>query len=80
MMMMMMMVMKWCPLSRGYEKARLQKRRGELLTLADLDLEEGTNEERELRVRQLFTTLWTENQLLRSLHFILIPTVSCLSS
>ena len=41
-MMMMMMMMKLYPLSRGYEKTRLQRRRGELLTLDVLDFEEGT--------------------------------------
>jgi len=40
----------------GYEKARLERRRGELLTLAAFGVE-GTLEERELNAREIFNTL-----------------------
>ena len=63
---MMIMMMKWCPLSRGQAKARLARRRGDLLSLADFGVE-GTLEERESKVREIFNILWTENQRFRSL-------------
>lgn len=61
-----MMMMNWCPLSRGYEKTKVERLRGELLSLTDFGVE-GTLEEREAKVEQVFTMLWKENIQLRSL-------------
>ena len=66
-MMMMMMMMKWYPVSRGSDKISLRRRRGELLTLADLGVESLTQEEREFKMREIFSILWKENQQFRSL-------------
>ena len=62
-----MVMMKWYPVSRGNHKNFLQRRRGELLTLADLGVEALTREERELKMREIFSILWRENQQFRSL-------------
>ena len=61
-----MMMMNWCPLSRGYEKTKVERLRGELLSLTDFGVE-GTLEEREAKVEQVFNMLWKENLQLRSL-------------
>ena len=63
----MMVMMKWYPVSRGYDKTSLNRRRCELLTLADLGVAELTQEQRELKLMELFSTLWKENQRFRSL-------------
>ena len=66
-----MMMMNWCPLSRGYEKTKVERLRGELLSLTDFGVE-GTLEEREAKVEQVFTMPWKEN--------IAAPFLACMSS
>ena len=67
-MMMMMTMIKWYPVSRGNDNIFLQRRRGELLTLADLGVEALTQEEREFKMTEIFSILWRENQQFRSLR------------
>ena len=60
-------MMKWYPVSRGNDRISLERRRGELLTLAELGVEALSQEERELKMREIFSAIWKENQQLRSL-------------